>query len=103
MAIRTLIFEITWSGSQTATLEVLRDNRVDVIHAPKSGTHGRIRLSWPATDELQHDIDWDLWAAGSKLTNLRAVARWKDESVVHDLAPEPPESVEHNWPGQGTL
>ena len=54
MAMRTLIFEITWKGPHVATLQFVRDNLVDVIHLPKAGNNGRITLSWPATDELAH-------------------------------------------------
>lgn len=101
MAMKTLIFDITWSGPQMATLEYLRDNLVDVIHVPKTGTNGRITLSWPASDELAHDIDWDLWAAGSTLKDLKAVARWKDTDTVHALAEA--ESSDHRWRSGGRL
>lgn len=101
MAMRTLVYEITWSGSQTATLKYLRDNLVDVLDAQITGTHGRITLSWPASDELAHDLDWDLWAAGSELKELKAVARWKNEDSVHTLAEA--ESAPHRWKAKGQL
>jgi hypothetical protein len=96
----TLIFEISWDASIPAKLMHVRDNALDKLSEPVESPDGRITLTWEADEELDHTIDWDLFAVGNTLTELTAVAAWKEsEPTTLGEAKE----AKNRWPGNGVL
>lgn len=74
-----LIFELTWDPAIPAQLRVLRDNAVELLSHKIKSNMGRITLQWEASDLIAHFIDWELWAPGEKLEDLKAIAAWEDQ------------------------
>jgi hypothetical protein len=95
-----LIFEITWNAGVRAELRVLRDNAVEVLATPIKTSSGRITLQWESNDQIDHYIDWELWAPGRTLKDLAAIAAW-EHSEPSELASE--DEAENVWADGGDL
>lgn len=98
---KTIVFEITWSGIDKASLDLIRDNFKHPKLLSRREEPGRIAVTWEADPGRTHRIDWDLVAAGKTLTELKAVASWEGSGAPKMTKTAP--SSENRWADHGSL